>query len=185
MSKYKDDLEAAQERIRALENQVAELKGEHAQAVAAPPNVAEAPPVKKVTKANKTGCALSGVTVVVLIFLLVSCSTRACIACDSEVTDPALAAVNKCDAVRAELGDDIGWSMMGCSNYRSRSGGDPLNGGCHSSASYSVPISGSKGRGTYSFSSSSPPGKPNKFNGGWVWVPSGKNISINADGTCK
>src|SRR5262245_42080240 len=145
MSKYRDDLEAAQQRIRDLENQVADLKDQPPPHAAPPVASAAANPVKKVKKAKGgAGPAFLGLgTLVVIIIVSISSCTRACVACNSDVTDPALAAVNKCAAVRAELGDDIGWSMVGCSNYKGRSGGDPLNGGCHSSSSYSVPISGS------------------------------------------
>jgi hypothetical protein len=181
---YRDDLEAAQQRIKDLENQVADLKEKNAPPPTTPIG---APPAKKVTKEKaKPGCIFGGIGGFALfVFVLVTSCTRACVACDSEVTDPALAALNKCPAVKEVLGEDIGWSMIGCSNYRGRSGGDPVNSGCHSSASYSMPVSGTKARGTYNFSSSAPPGQSNRFMGGSVWLPNGKYVSISADGKCQ
>src|SRR5262245_49844666 len=135
MSKYKGDLEAAQNRIKALENQVAELKNEQPGAGAASSDPQAAMPVKKVTKPKggaKGGLLGFGAFILIIVLSFSTC-TRACVACNSEVTDPALAGVRNCAKARAELGDDIGWSMIGCSNYKGRSGGDPINQGCHSS----------------------------------------------------
>lgn len=180
---HRDDLGAAHERIRQLEAQVEELKGEKApgSAKSDPPEQPKDPP----QKGGGASYALLGFPV--LILLIGSCiagSTRACIACNASETDSALKALQACPAAKESLGEDIGWSMMGCSNYESGTGGDPLNGGCHSSADYTTPVSGTKGRGSYSFSTNSPAKGPPQFTGGTLRLQDGSWISIRADGTC-
>lgn len=186
MSKYRDDLEAAQNRIRDLEDKVRDLSGGGAPA---PPAAPTPPPREPRARRHRKGSAAAGCGglggLLFFIFAIIMGGPRACIACNGDVTDPALAALNNCPPAKEALGDDIGWSMIGCSNYKSRSGGDPLNQGCHSSASYNSPVSGTKARGTYYFSSRATPGEDSKFSGGTLWVPGNKHIVINADGTCR
>ena len=173
---YRDDLEAAQARIKELENRVKDLSEK--------PTETEPTKRKQTNTKSSVGYAFGGLSgLVVFILLIVLGGTRACVACNSDTTDPALAALQKCPLARDLLGDDISWSVMGCANYRSRSGGDPINQGCHSSQSYDVPVSGTRGRGSFRFSTSSTPNAPARFRGGSLYAP-GQYITIATDGTC-
>lgn len=174
MKPHRDELGAAHERIEHLQARVAELEGK---------NVAPSP-----EKKGGGGAAVGLLGLPVMVLVIVGCIVlggRACIACNASETDPALAALRGCPAAAEALGRDIGWSMAGCSNYESGAGGDPMNGGCHSSASYVMPVSGTKGRGSYSFSTSSPTRGAPTFDGGRVTLTDGRTIGINSNGTCQ
>jgi hypothetical protein len=188
--KYRDDLEAAQQRIQELQNRVEELeqqKNDKDKPSTSEPSEKEKGTATKGSGGSPgraAGCAVGGLSGLVLFIVGITVfGTHACVACNSGVTDPALEALRKCPAAREILGDDIGWSVVGCTNYRSGSGGDPINQGCHSSQSFQVPVSGTKGRGSYRFSASQPAGKDNRFTGGSLYVP-GQYVSISSDGTC-
>jgi hypothetical protein len=176
--KYRDDLEAAQQRIHELENRVQELeeKKKPPEVPAATRAKGKAPPA--------VGCAFGGMGLVAFIVGLTVFGAHGCLACNSDVTDPALEALKRCPAAREMLGDDIGWSFVGCHTYKSGTGGDPFNGGCSSSQSYRVPVSGSKGRGSYVFSASQPAGKDNAFQSGVLFM-NGKTVMVPADGPCR
>jgi len=120
---------------------------------------------------------------VIFITGTVALGGRACIACNGGETDRALTYLQACPAAKERLGDEIGWSVVGCSNYKGNSGGDPLNGGCHSSGRYTSPVAGTKDRGSYSFSTSTSRGITT-FNGGWLTLNDGGTITIAAAGTC-
>jgi hypothetical protein len=100
----------------------------------------------------------------------------------TNATEPAITALRACPKARAALGDDVGWGSYGCANCEGEGGGDPFNGGCHSSSDWEMPVSGSLGRGSYHWSFSSPPGKPAQFNGGQVMLSNGESISISPIG---
>jgi len=93
-----------------------------------------------------------------------------------------MAALRACPRAQQLLGDDIGWGMVGCANCEGQGGGDPFNGGCHSSSDWYMPVSGSRGRGSYSWSFSQQPGKSIHFDGGRVTMASGESISIGPSG---
>lgn len=173
---YRDDLEAAQHRIHDLEQQVRELKGE----ASPPPEPRPEPPRKG------RGAVIFGVPVALLLVVgacVAGCPmlTRACGTIGGE-TDAAMAALRQCKRAREVLGDDVGWGNVGCSNCESEGGGDPLNGGCHSSATWQMPVSGSRGRGSYVFHFTTPPGGKQTFGGGNV-VVDGERISIPQTGS--
>ena len=100
----------------------------------------------------------------------------------TDATEPALTALRACAKARAALGEDVSWGAYGCANCEGGSGGDPLNGGCHSSSDWQMPVSGSRGRGSYHWSLSAPPGKPTRFDGGQVVLSTGDTISITPSG---
>jgi len=191
---YRDELEAAQQRIADLENQVEELKepapvaaaeGMHARRTPGPEPEGAAmagPPSPK-----RSGCALFGVPAGLLLVVgacVAGCplAARGWGAVGGE-TDAALAALERCPSAREELGSDLGWAAVGCANCESESGGDPLNGGCHGSASWQMPVSGSRGSGSYNFHFSTPPGGKQQFSGGTVALSSGGRLSIPATGS--
>jgi hypothetical protein len=175
---YRNDLEAAQNRIHDLEQQVRDLKGE-----GQPP---PPPEPDQVPKARSGSIAIFGVPLAIILvvgFCVAGCPmmVRGCGAVSGE-TEPALAALQRCQHARTLLGDDVGWGMVGCSNCESEGGGDPINGGCHSNATWQMPVSGSKGHGSYTFHFSTPPGGKQKFTGGNVAVSTGERLSIPAEG---
>lgn len=177
---YRDELGAAQHRIQDLEQQVRELKGEDAP----PPEPPQSPPPKR-----GRGCAIFGVPLA-LILVVGACvagcplMVRGCGAMGGE-TEDAMAALKRCDYAREALGNDVGWGAVGCANCEGEGGGDPLNGGCHSNATWQMPVSGSKGRGSYTFHFTTPPGGKQTFDGGNV-VVNGERISIPMRGSdCK
>ena len=199
---YRDELEAAQQRIADLENQVMELK----EPVPVPPPVpvpvaaAGGMPARRrdgpdpegavlagPPSPRRLGCALFGVPIGLLLVVgacVAGCplAARGCGAVGGE-TDEALAALKRCPSAREELGSDLGWAAVGCANCESESGGDPLNGGCHGSASWQMPVSGSRGSGSYNFRFSTPPGGKQQFSGGSVALSSGGRLSIPATGS--
>lgn len=180
---YRDDLEAAQRRIAELEDRVGELQGTKRPPMANPPPSELAPRLPTTSWSGKT---ILGIPVAV-VFLAGSCAVaqplcgRACGAMTDE-TAPAMTALRACAKARAALGDDVGWGAYGCANCEGGSGGDPLNGGCHSSSDWQMPVSGSRGHGSYTWSSSALPGKPSTFTGGRVVVSGGDSISISPNG---
>lgn len=91
-------------------------------------------------------------------------------------------ALRACPKATQALGDDVGWGAVGCANCEGQGGGDPLNGGCHSSSDWQMPVTGSRGHGSYSWSFSQPPGKSTQFNGGRVTMANGESISIGPNG---
>lgn len=172
---YRDDLQAAQERIRKLEDEMRELKS---------PPKAEATPAAK-TQGSAGGCWVLFVGLFLLVLVFggsVTCGLQGCLRTDSQA-EVALDALRKCPRARELLGEDIGWSAVGCTNYKSKSGGDPLNGGCSGHAGWTAPVSGSKGRGSYVFSSSKPAGGKLSFTNGTLSVR-GEYVIVQPDGTC-
>ena len=179
---YRDDLEAAQQRIAELESRVQELQGTKPPAPGPPPT--ELSP--RATAKVGGGRTLLGIPIGV-VFLAGSCAFaqplcgRAC-GSMTDATEPALTALRACAKARAALGEDVSWGAYGCANCEGGSGGDPLNGGCHSSSDWQMPVSGSRGRGSYHWSLSAPPGKPTRFDGGQVVLSTGDTISITPSG---
>lgn len=174
---HRNDLEAAHARIRKLEEELADLKGEKK-----PPPT---PVTKPVAPAGKPGCAVFALLVGLFGLLSVggvTCGSQGCLRMSDEGA-VALAALKKCERARELLGEDIDYSVVGCTNYKSRGGGDPLNGGCTGSSSWTTPVAGSKGRGSYVFSSVKPPGGDYEFTGGTLYVD-GEVVMVRADGEC-
>lgn len=180
---YRDDLEAAQHRIAELERQLEELKGTKAPPVVNPPLVEESPSLPKRSFGGRT---IAGFPVVIAL-IAGSCAVgqplcgRACGAM-TDSTEPAMKALRACSRAQQELGDDIHWGMVGCANCEGEGGGDPFNGGCHSSSDWQMPVSGSRGHGSYTWSFSQPAGKSVQFNGGRVTMANGNSISISPNG---
>lgn len=160
-----------------------ELEGTGKPPIVNPPpeELAPSPPKTSWSKKTIVGIPLG------IVFIAGSCAFgqplcgRAC-GTMTDATPPAMAALRACPQARAALGDDVGWGAYGCANCEGGGGGDPLNGGCHSSSDWQMPVSGSRGRGTYSWSFISPPGKPAQFSGGSVVLSNGETISISAAG---
>ncbi len=186
---YRDELEAAQRRIQDLESQVHDLKHPNPPD-RAPPRRTDGPgpgPETEAAASKGAGCVLFGIPVGLLLvvgffvagFPLIA---RACGASGGE-TDAALGALRRCSAAREQLGEDVDWAAVGCANCESESGGDPINGGCHSNSSWQMPVSGSRGRGSYQFGFSALPGKKQEFNGGSVSLANGGRLSIPATGS--
>lgn len=176
---YRDDLEAAQRRIAELEGRVREMEGDKE----APPPV---DPLPEPPRRGWAGATLLGVPIGIVL-LAGSCALgqplcgRAC-GSMSGGTEPAMAALRSCPAAREALGDDVGWGVYGCANCESEGGGDPMNGGCHSSSDWQMPVSGNRGRGTYRWSFSQPPGQKERFTGGQVTLSDGRSIGIGPNG---
>jgi len=178
---YRDELEAARARIAELETKVAELESAKAPEPSPPP-----PPRRTRSKGDGTRKAAVGVPLTVLGLVGViafgspTCA-RGCATVSGE-GDEAIAALRACPAARDVLGDDIGWSAVGCGNCKSRSGGDPTTTGCQSSSYYSIPVSGTKSRGTYSFGSSTRGGTRRRSSG--FVTTSTHTITVEPDGRC-
>jgi hypothetical protein len=118
----------------------------HAAANRAPPAPINLPTISHAdaTKAAKgaAGCAIPSVVVgIALMFVFVSPKTCATIMISGE-TESAMAAVRKCPRAMELLGSDPSPSWVGCANGQSESGCDSGQG------SWSMPVSGSKARGS-------------------------------------
>lgn len=177
---YRDELEAAQARIAELEGKVADLEGKNRPPPPAPRRRRPRTPGSGSRKAA-IGVPLFVVGLALFIAFGSPLCARACATADGEA-DEAMAALRACAAAREVLGDDIGWSPVGCANCSSKSGGDPTTTGCHSSTRYSLPVSGTKSRGTYSFGSSTRAGNRQRSMG--VVSTSTHTITLNASGGC-
>jgi len=179
---YRDELEAAQARIAELEGKVADLEGKNPPPPAPPPRR----PRRPRSSGDASRKAAVGVPLFVIGLALVIAfgsplCARACATVDGEAEE-AMASLRACPAARDVLGDDIGWSSVGCANCSSKSGGDPTTTGCHSSTRYSLPVSGTKSRGTYSFGSSTRAGKRDRSTG--VVSTSTHTITLSSNGSC-
>ncbi len=188
---YRDDLEAAQARIRELEEKVRDLETREAPPAAPPVPPAPHPPrrsaASRARAKRETSKAAIGVPLVVLglvAFIAFGSPTcaRGCAAIDGE-GEVAMAALRACPGARDVLGEDIAWSPIGCGNCSSKSGGDPINSGCHSSTRYTVPVSGAKSRGSYVFGSSTSTSGARRQSTGVV-TTSTHTIMIGGDGKC-
>jgi hypothetical protein len=180
---YRDELEAAQNRIAELEDRVREAEEAKAQPTPPPPDHPSQP-----SKRRRTTTFL-GVPIGIAL-IAGSCAFgeplcgRACGAASGE-TEPAMRALRACPKAREALGDDVGWGAYGCANCQGEGGGDPLNGGCHSTSDWQMPVSGARGRGSYEWSFTSPPGRPAVFHGGSVTTSTGERIVIEPDGCAR
>ncbi len=184
---YRDDLEASQEKVRRLEQEIRELKGD----VPAPRTDGPSDPDASLPSAKKKSGNLGCLGIPIGLFVIVGACVvgspilaRGCGSMSGETEEP-LQRLRACEAAKDALGADVGWANVGCANCESESGGDPVNSGCHSSSSWSLPVSGAKGRGSYTYSYDQPAGKPKRFTGGNVTLSSGGHISIAADGPCR
>ncbi len=186
---YRDELEAARRRAAQLEDRIRDLEEEKRSATH-PPLGSPRPPappgpatsgLRVFKPAAKVNFGLAGVLVFVLFGFGISTGcTRGCLAAEGDLDALALGALRACAPARALLGDDVDYSLVGCANLRSRSGGDPLV-GMHSSASWQLPVAGSAGRGSFEFSTVSPPNASTRFLGGRLITKSGV-IVIPPDG---
>jgi hypothetical protein len=178
---HRDDLGAAHDRIRELEERVRELEGGPVPPPEPPPGL-EPPPGTR-SRRGLLGIPF-GVAFIAagVVFGPAACG-RGCAAMSPEETEPAMAALRKCPAAQELLGDGIDWAWVGCANYESESGGDPTSGGCHGNASWQMPVRGSKARGSYEFSSSQLPGKDWAFTGGRL-LAGGAIVTIAQNGEC-
>lgn len=176
---YRDDLEAAQHRIAELEDRLreAEDKGEPTPPPSEPPLPTPAP---------RRRLSILGLPIGIVL-VAGSCAVgepllgRACGAASGS-TEPAMKALRACPKAIEALGPDVDWGMYGCANCEGQGGGDPLNGGCHSSSDWTMPVSGQRGRGTYSWSFTKPAGQPEMFTGGNITMSNGAMISIGPKG---